>query len=99
MVGIIWLGKKKEENGTVLENWIHIDPNDKRNHNVLVDGIDVKNQFKQVLLLYKETMRKWTQGTGGGPGAPENYSNWNIRENEKFSKWVNTSFTWYLNIC
>jgi hypothetical protein len=26
--------------------------------------------------MYKATMKNWTKGTGGGPGAPEDYENW-----------------------
>ena len=34
---------------------------------------------------YNAAMKKWHKGTGGGPGAPEDYSNWENRQDELFS--------------
>ena len=35
-------------------------------------------------------MEKWLKGTGGDPGAPENYSDWRTRDNWEFQKYDRT---------
>ena len=34
---------------------------------------------------YKTSLDDWTKGTGGGPGAPENYENWKEWDGSFFS--------------
>ena len=38
---------------------------------------------------YKDVMKKWTTGTGGGSGDPENYANWETRDPENFARYHN----------
>jgi hypothetical protein len=35
---------------------------------------DVSGIFGKVVLEYQECMKKYTMGTGGGPGAPKNFA-------------------------
>lgn len=39
--------------------------------------------------MYKESIRKWTFGTRGGSGDPENYVDWESREPEKNLRYSN----------
>ena len=43
--------------------------------------------YFKTLKEYKKAMDKWKMGTGGGSGAPENYADWNERDEEDFSKY------------
>ena len=55
--------------------------------------------FKNTFSLYKHAMRKWTKGTGGGPGYPENYCDWEERSDDIFARYIvvllNTLDTYY----
>ncbi len=41
---------------------------------------DVSGMFGKVVLNYQECMKKYTMGTGGGPGAPRNVATWETRD-------------------
>ena len=41
---------------------------------------DINGIFAKIVLEYQECMKKYTMGTGGGPGAPENFSTWETRD-------------------
>ena len=36
--------------------------------------------FEKICLEYKKAMSKYTKGTGGGPGSPENFEVWQTRD-------------------
>ena len=36
---------------------------------------------------YNAYMVKWTMGTGGGPGAPENFTNWGQRDDKYLNEY------------
>ena len=44
----------------------------------------LRSLHKQIMSEYRFAMRKRTSGTGGGSGAPKDYSNWNTRDMNKF---------------
>jgi len=44
--------------------------------------------YEFILKKYKDAMVKWTKGTGGGPGAPEGYENWETRNDEWFQNYA-----------
>ena len=62
-----------------------IDPNDesifqdKRSQEILM------KVFEDTKKIYKETLRKWTMGTGGGARAPHDFSNREKRDPEYFN--------------
>jgi hypothetical protein len=67
-----------------LENKHMIDPNDSNVKRKIWSGVDIKMMYDYVLKKYRESMVKWTKGTGGGHGAPENYEDWETRNDEWF---------------
>ena len=44
----------------------------------------LKKLYLDTLKKYNVSMKKWKMGTGGGSGYPENYSDWNTRDDELF---------------
>ena len=67
-----------------LDSYIDLDPNDHTRIEIKRDWKFFKNLFFSYLSKYNVSMKKWTKGTGGGPGADENYSNWMERDDELF---------------
>ena len=59
--------------GTLAEN---IDANDPERIDLGWTAENMKTMYEHISKQYKETMKKWTSGTGGGSGAPEDYQNW-----------------------
>ena len=49
------------------------------------DHVWLSNLYLRNLKDYRRAMHKWKQGTGGGPGAPEHYADWNTRDDWTFS--------------
>jgi hypothetical protein len=37
----------------------------------------LSNMYEVIMKKYKDTIKSWTKVTGGRPGAPADYSNWN----------------------
>jgi|AntRauTorckE5430_2_1112549.scaffolds.fasta_scaffold01766_3 hypothetical protein len=63
------------------------------------ERIKIKRTYKWVAKVWKDLILRdyssalvlWKLGTGGGSGAPENFSDWNARDDQKFAdygKWV-----------
>lgn len=50
---------------------------------------DVISLFRHVLSLYNQCMQFYTMGTGGGPGYPENFNNWQVRDSEWVAMYLN----------
>ena len=65
-----------------------IDPNDSNRKRKIWSGIDVKLKHEFILKKYKDAMVKWTKGTGGGPGAPEGYENWETHKDKWFQNYA-----------
>ena len=50
---------------------------------------DLISLFRHVLSLYNQCMHFYTMGTGGGPGYPENFNNWQARDSEWVAMYLN----------
>ena len=81
--------KKREENirKRELSKWVNLNPNYHFDETEKITGSSCAYLFKQSLNAYKQAMRSWTKGTGGGPGAPMNYCDWESRENVLFANY------------
>lgn len=67
-----------------LDSYCDLEPNDHTRIELHREWKFFKNLFFSVLSKYNISMKKWTKGTGGGPGEDENYANWMERNDEKF---------------
>jgi hypothetical protein len=47
-------------------------------------GDNMLSMYDSVMVKYKATMKNWTKGAGSGSGAPENYANWQIRDEAEY---------------
>jgi hypothetical protein len=59
---------------------------------------EVHRIFDKVLQEYQAVMKFYTMGTGGGPGAPENYADWWLREEEDVIGYVQQPCNFYLTV-
>ena len=73
-----------------IGSYSDLNPNSEKRINISRDYKWIKAVYKKVMKDYNEAMRKWKMETGGGSGAPENFSgNWQDRENlELFSHYA-----------
>jgi hypothetical protein len=67
--------------------WEDLNPNDEVQINITRTGDEVRLIYMNTMKLYNAAMNKWTQGTGGGGGAPENYCDFDSREEDKFANY------------
>ena len=70
-----------------MSKWTNLNPNYHFEETENISGLSCAYLFKQTLNAYKHAMRNWTKGTGGGPGAPMNYCDWESRENVLFANY------------
>ena len=82
--------KSKKLSSEEKEAWLNLDPNDKAIFQKPWNGEDLNILFKNTMKLYNEAMAKWRKGTGGGPGFPENYCQWESREKDWFSNYASS---------
>lgn len=71
-----------------LDNKEKVDPNDPQYKRKSWTGLELKVMYEMVMKKYKEVSKKWQAGTGGGPGAPENYEIWQERADELFQNYT-----------
>ena len=64
-----------------------MDPNELSRIHIKRDGDWFGDVYKNVIKSYRKAMEKWTSGTGGGPGAPENYHDWRLRDEWDFQNY------------
>jgi hypothetical protein len=77
---------EQPERATFLLSYSELDPNEESRIIIPRDYTWAKQVWQHsVLKPYNAAMKKWHKGTGGGPGAPEDYSNWENRDQELFS--------------
>jgi hypothetical protein len=57
---------------------------------------DINGIFGKVALEYQECMKRYTMGTGGGPGALENFSTWQTRDESYVSQYTQQASNLYL---
>ena len=60
---------------------------------------NVKAIFKLVRLEYNKAMEQYTMGTGGGPGAPENFNVWQERDPASVVGYIQQNAFIYLSYC
>lgn len=88
----------RDESLTILhpDNWneavtkhgdgLDIEPNNPERIHLPWTGEDMQVIHSAFMKKYKATMKNWTKGTGGGPGAPEDYCNWETRDAAEYYK-------------
>ncbi len=59
---------------------------------------DVSGIFGKVVLEYQECMKKYTMGTGDGPGAPKNFATWETRDESYVSLYTQHDANLYLAV-
>ena len=59
---------------------------------------EIKLVFLKMLAEYQAVMDLYTKGTGGGPGAPENYANWMHCPDDCIQGYVQQPCNFYLAI-
>jgi hypothetical protein len=59
---------------------------------------DVSGIFAKVVLEYQVCMKKYTMGTGDGPGAPENFSTWQTWDETYVSQYTQHLSHLYLTV-
>ena len=64
--------------------------NDFRRINILRTGKWIMKVQGTWVPKYGAMMKSWTQGTGGGSGAPENYNDWKKRDDEYLNEYSQT---------
>ena len=74
------------------------DPNDESRIKMDWTEKEVQAIFRQVAVDYQKMMDKWMMGTGGGPGAPENFSIWQDREETETAGYIEQACDVYLSL-
>ena len=59
-------------NQDMIENYDAVNPNDPNRIAIRWNGSEIKHLLEVIIKEYKASLKNWTKGTGGGPGAPEN---------------------------
>ena len=67
-----------------------MNPNDKGRIKIPRDYKWSKHLYFTTLAKYNNAMRMWKSGTGGGPGKPEDYARWQLRDPEDFATYGGT---------
>jgi len=65
-------------------------PNDLDRINIERDGNFIKSLIVDTMKKYAVVSERWKSGTGGGSGFPENYENWEERDDELFANYDST---------
>lgn len=60
----------------VLQVFPDMDPNNKLRINIKRDSKFIRSVYNDTMRHYHKASEKWKSGTGGGPGCPANYENW-----------------------
>lgn len=71
-----------------LANKHMVNPNDPNSRRKAWSGSEMKLMYDFVIKKYRDAMHKWTKGTGGGSGFPENYEDWESRACEYFENYT-----------
>ena len=82
------------ERCTHLNGWENIDPNDPLRISIDRSGNEMKLIYEKISSEYKRAMKKYTKGTGGGSGAPENFEVWEKRDATKYFNDYSTHTTY-----
>jgi len=79
-----------------LESYLSIDPNDPSRVKITRTYAWLRSVWSSEIKNYNVATKKWTKGTGGGPGYPENFSNWQARDGEYFANYASAGKGDYL---
>ena len=79
-----------------LESYLSIDPNDLSRIQIERDHKFLRSVYFTELKLYNKATKKWQKGTGGGPGYPENFCDWQARDGEHFANYTSAGKGDYL---
>ena len=71
--------------------------NDFRRINILRPGAWIKRVQAKWFPKYTGMMKSWTEGTGGGSGTPEDYTNWKKRNNAYLNEYTPTRCIYYFS--
>ena len=72
-----------------LSTFEDMDPNDPERINISRDYVWLGKLYKRVMKEYDPAWKRWTKGTGGGSGMPEDFHCWEERENlEEFANYA-----------
>ena len=75
-----------------------LDPNDEIRIKMAWTEKEVQAIFRQVAVDYQKMMDKWMMGTGGGPGAPENFAIWQDRDETETAGYIEQACDVYLSL-
>ncbi len=71
----------------MLTSYVEINLNAHDHIDISRDGDWLEDLYFSTMRDYRSAMVKWKQGTGGGSGAPENYADWNKRDDWTFAEY------------
>jgi hypothetical protein len=74
------------------------EPNNERRIKMAWTQKEVQAIFRQVAVDYQKMMDKWMMGTGGGPGAPENFAIWQDRQEADTAAYIGQACDVYLSL-
>ena len=86
----------RPDRATYLVNNERMNPNDISRINIERSHKWVRALHRSIISDYNKAYKKWTKGTGGGSGYPENCSDWNERDAELFSNYASVGKGDYL---
>ena len=66
-----------------------MDPNELARIEIPRTGAWIKSVLEEVLKKYHAMAELWKSGTGGGSGAPENYTDWMRRDDSYLNEYTN----------
>ena len=79
---------KKPKGANRLDSADDMDPNDKSRICLGRSPLFLLHLYRSVIMgEYKVSTYKWRKGTGGGPGAPEDFHKWNLRDSKLFANY------------
>jgi hypothetical protein len=81
-----------------FETHCQFDPNTESRIKMAWTEKEVQAIFRQVAVDYQKMMDKWMMGTGGGPGAPENFSIWQDRDETETAAYIDQACDIYLSL-
>ena len=72
-----------------IEGYEEMNPHDFKRIGIPGDGLWIKNMIDARIKWYRVANFLWKEGTGGGPGDPENYCNWEDQDTEQCQNYNN----------
>lgn len=82
----------------MYEQFGQFDPNNKNRIALAWTEKEVAAIFQSVISEYNPAMHNWMKGTGGGSGAPEDFSVWERRDPITFIDYSNQAARMYLSV-